>query len=156
MDMVRSMLSYSILPISLWIEALKTAVHILNRVPSKSVPKTPYKIWTGRKLTLNYLHVWDCPTKARIFNPSIGKLDPKTVSCHFIDYPNKSKGFRFYCPDRYIKIVETRHAVFLEDEVIRESTVPREIQLEEKRVCVPTSMVAEPFFSVPAVATPMA
>jgi hypothetical protein len=30
MNMVRSMLSYSMLPISLWMEALKTAVHILN------------------------------------------------------------------------------------------------------------------------------
>jgi hypothetical protein len=43
-DMVRSMLSYSMLPISLCIEALKTAVHILNRVPSKSVLKTPYEM----------------------------------------------------------------------------------------------------------------
>jgi hypothetical protein len=119
MDMVRSMLSYSTLPISLWMEELKTAVHILNRVPSKSVPKTLYEMWTSKKFTLNYLHVWGCPAEARIFNPSIGKLDPKTVSCHFIAYPDKSKGFRFYCPDRYIKIVETRHAVFLEDEVIR-------------------------------------
>jgi transposase InsO family protein len=57
MDMVKSMLSYSTLPVSLWMEALKTAVHILNRVPSKSVPKTPYEMWTGRKLTLNYLYV---------------------------------------------------------------------------------------------------
>jgi hypothetical protein len=127
MDMVRSMLSYSTLPISLWIQALKTVVHILNRVPSKSVPKTPYKMWTDRKPTLNYLHVWDCPAEARIFNLSIGKLDPKIVSCHFIGYPDKSKGFRFYCPDRYIKIVETRHIVFLGDEVIRGSTVPQEI-----------------------------
>jgi hypothetical protein len=39
--------------------------------------------------------------------------------------------------------------------VIRGSTVPREIQLEKKRVCVPTLMVAEPFFSVPAAVTPM-
>jgi hypothetical protein len=137
-------------------EALKPVIHILNRVPSKSVPKTPYKMWTCRKLTLNYLHVWSCPTEARIFNPSIGKLDPKTVSYHFIGYPDKSKGFRFYCPDRYIKIVETRHAVFLEDEVIRGSTVPREIRLEEKRVCVPTLMVAELFFSVSTAVTPMA
>jgi hypothetical protein len=144
-DMVRSMLSYSMLPISLWIEGLKTAVHILNRVPSKSVPKTPYEMWIGRKLTLNYLHVWGCPAEARLFNPSIGKLYPKTVSCHFIGYPDKSKGFRFYCPDRYIKIVKTRHVIFLEDEVIRGSTVPREIRLEEKRVYVPTPMVAEPF-----------
>jgi hypothetical protein len=154
-DMVRSMLSYSTLLISLWMETLKTAVHILNRVPSKSVPKTPYEIWTDRKLTLNYLHVWVCLTEARIFNPSIGKLDPKTVSCHFIGYPDKLKGFRFYCRDRYIKIVKTRHTVFLEDEMIKGSTVPREIRLEEKRVCVPTPMVAELFFSVPAAVTPM-
>jgi hypothetical protein len=58
MDMVRSMLSYSTLPISLWMEALKTDIHILNRVPSKSMPRTPYEMWTDRKSTLNYLHVW--------------------------------------------------------------------------------------------------
>jgi hypothetical protein len=155
MDMVRSMLSYSTLPISLCMEALKTAIHILNRVPSKSVTKTLYEMWTGRKPTLNYLHVWGCPAEARIFNQSIGKLDPKTVSCHFIGYPDKSKEFWFYCPDRYIKMVETRHTVFLEDDVIRGSTVPREIRLEEKQVCVPTPMVTEPFFLVPAAVTPM-
>jgi hypothetical protein len=154
MDMVRSMLSYFTLPISLWMEALKTTVHILNRVPSKLVPKTPYKMWTGRKHTLNYLHVWGCPAEVKLFNPSIGKLDPKTISCHFIGYPDKSKGFRFYCLDRYIKIVETRYTVLL-DEVIRGSTIPREIRLEEKRVCVPTPMVAEPFFSIPANVAPM-
>jgi transposase InsO family protein len=57
MNMVRNMLSYSTLMISLWMETLKTVVHILNRVSSKSVPKIPYEMWTGRKLTLNYLHV---------------------------------------------------------------------------------------------------
>jgi transposase InsO family protein len=41
MDMVRSMLSDSSLPVELWMEALKTVAHILNRVPSKSVPKIP-------------------------------------------------------------------------------------------------------------------
>jgi hypothetical protein len=86
--------------------------------------------------------VWGCSTEAKLFNPSIGKLDPKTVSYYFIGYPDKSKGFRLYCPDRYIKIVEMRHAVFLENEVIRGSMVPREIRLEEKRVYVPTPMVA--------------
>jgi transposase InsO family protein len=38
MDMVRSMLSNSDLPLFLWSEALKTSVYILNRVPSKVVP----------------------------------------------------------------------------------------------------------------------
>jgi transposase InsO family protein len=44
MDMVRSMLSYSSLSIGLWIKALKTIIHILNRVPSKSVSKTSYEL----------------------------------------------------------------------------------------------------------------
>jgi hypothetical protein len=33
MDMIRSMLSYSNLPLGLWMEVLKTAMLILNRVP---------------------------------------------------------------------------------------------------------------------------
>jgi hypothetical protein len=57
MDMVRSMLSYSTLPIGLWMEALKTVIYMLNRVPSKSVSKTPYELWTGHKLSLNYIRV---------------------------------------------------------------------------------------------------
>jgi transposase InsO family protein len=44
MDMVRSMVSHSTLPFSLCMEALKTVVHILNRVSSKLVPKTPYEM----------------------------------------------------------------------------------------------------------------
>jgi hypothetical protein len=115
MDMVRSMMSYSNLPLNLWMEALKTAIHILNRVSSKSVSKTLYDLWKGRVPSLKYLRVWGSPTKAKVFNPNIEKLESKTVSCYFIGYPEKSKRFRFYCPNRYIKFVETRHVVFLED-----------------------------------------
>jgi hypothetical protein len=92
MDMVRSMLNYSDLPVKLWMEALKTTTHILNQVPSKFMPKTPYELWAGRKLSLRHLRVWGCRAEAKFFNPNIGKLDPKTVSCHFIGYPDRSKG----------------------------------------------------------------
>jgi hypothetical protein len=134
-------------------EALKTTIHILNRVPGKSVPKTLYELWTCRELSLHYLCVWGCLAKVKVFNPNIGKLDSKTVSCHFIDYPEKSKVYRFYCPDRHTEFIETRHAVFLEEELIRGSMVAQEINLEEKRVHVPTLMVQEPFFTLPVVAT---
>ena len=123
MDMVRSMISYSTLSISLWMKTLKTTIHILNRVPSKSVPKTPYELWTGKEPSLNYLRVWGCPAEAKVFNPNTGKLDSKTINCHFIGYLEKSKCYRFYCPDRHTKFVETRHAVFLEEELIKGSMV---------------------------------
>ena len=136
-------------------EALKTAIHILNRIPSKSVPKTPYGLWTGRLPSLNHLRVWGSPAEAKVFNPTIGKLDPKIVTCHFIGYLERSKGFRFYCPDRFTKFVETRYAVFLEEEMIRESVTVRRIDLEEKRVYAPNPVIQEPFFSLPTVAAPL-
>ncbi|RVX02180.1 Retrovirus-related Pol polyprotein from transposon TNT 1-94 [Vitis vinifera] len=49
MEMVRSMMSYSDLPISFWGHAIETTTYILNLVPSKSVPKTPTELWTGHK-----------------------------------------------------------------------------------------------------------
>jgi hypothetical protein len=147
------MLSYSTLPISLWMEALKTATHILNKVPSKSVPTTPYELWTGREPSLTNMRVWGCLAEAKVFNPNIWKLDPKTVSCHFISYTEKSKGYRFYCPNGHTKFVETRHAIFLENEMIRGSKAARKINLEEKRVCAPTLMVEEPYFVLPTVPT---
>jgi hypothetical protein len=100
--------------------------------------------------------VWGSPAEAKVFNPSIAKLDSKTVSCFFFGYPEKSKGFRFYCPDRYTKFVETRHVVFLEDEMIRGSTVVQKIDLEEKRVCAPNPMIQEPYLSLPVVPSPTA
>ena len=77
--------------------------------------------------------MWGCPAEAKMFNPHLGKLDPKTVSCHFIGYPDRSKGYRFYCPDRFTKFVETRHAVFLENKEVSGNSEAREIDLEEIR-----------------------
>ena len=57
LEMVRSMISYSTLPVSFWGYALKAAMHILNLVPSKSVPNTPKELWSRRKPSMRYLHI---------------------------------------------------------------------------------------------------
>jgi hypothetical protein len=140
MDMVCSMLSHSNLLVQLWMEALKTATHILNWVPSKSVHKTPFELWTGRKPSLKYLCVWGCAAQAKLFNPQQNKLDDKTVSCNFIGYCDRSKGHRFYCPDRFAKIIETRHVVFLENTDIIEIS-QADINLEEIRAELPLPII---------------
>ena len=137
MEMVRSMMSYSSVLISLWGEALKTAMYILNRVPSKAVPKTPFELWTGKKPTLRHIHIWGCPAKARIYNPHEKKLDSRTISGYFIGYPNKSKGYRFYCPNHSVRIVETGNARFVENGEISGSNEPRKVDVEEIRVDIP-------------------
>jgi hypothetical protein len=44
-----------------------------------------------------------------------------------------------------------RHAVFLEDELMRGSMIARKMDLEEKRVHAPNPMIQEPFFLLPVV-----
>jgi len=58
LDMVRSMMSQSDLPLSFWGYALETAAFTLNRVPSKSVVKTPCEMWTGKCPSLSFLKIW--------------------------------------------------------------------------------------------------
>ena len=60
LDMVRSMMSRTDLPISFWGYALETAAFLLNRIPSKAVKKTPYELWTGKRLGLSFLKIWGC------------------------------------------------------------------------------------------------
>ncbi|KAI5332374.1 hypothetical protein L3X38_022503 [Prunus dulcis] len=114
-DMVRSMMCCTNLPIFLWGEALKTANYILNRVPTKSVDKIPFKIWNKRKPILNHLKVWGCKAEEKLYNPVEKKLDSRTVSFFFIGYPEGSKRYRFYCPKNTTRFVETQRAVFMEN-----------------------------------------
>ena len=93
-DMVRSMISHSNLPKSLWVEALKTVEYILNRVPTKATTKTPYELWTGKKPSLKHLHICGCLAEARPYRPHEKKLDSRTVSCYFIGYSKRSKGYK--------------------------------------------------------------
>ena len=55
--MVRSMRSNRKLPQYLWTETLKTAVYILNRVPTKAVSKTPFELFKGWKPSLRHMRV---------------------------------------------------------------------------------------------------
>ena len=50
--MVHSMLSSSKVPKSFWIDSIKTTAYILNRVPSKAVPKTPFELFKCWKPSL--------------------------------------------------------------------------------------------------------
>ena len=141
MDMVRSMMNNSSVPVSLWMYALRTAAYLLNRIPSKAVPKTPYELWTGRKPSLRHLHVWGCQTEVRIYNPHERKLDPRTISGFFIGYLEKSKGYRFYCPNHSMRILESGNARFIENGNIGGSSESRNIEIKETLVETSTSNV---------------
>ena len=129
LDMVRSMVSFTDLPLYLWGYALQTAAHILNKVPSKSVQKTPYEIWNGKKPSFNYMRVWGCLAYVKLFKSD--KLDSKSEMGRFIGYPKDSLGYQFYFPsDQRISISRNTH--FLEKEFLEEGGAGREIELKEE------------------------
>ena len=113
-QMVRSMISHSNLPKSLWGEALKTTTYIVNRVPTKATAKTPCELWTCKKPSLKHLHIWGYLAEARPYRSHEKKLDSRTVSCYFIGYSERSRGYKFYDPTTK-SIFEMGNARFFED-----------------------------------------
>lgn len=69
------------------------AIYILNRVPSKALLETSFKLWNGRKPSLRLLFIWVCPTNARIHKSHEKRLDPRTISRYFIGYLDKIKRY---------------------------------------------------------------
>ena len=94
LDVVRSMMSFSTFPLSFWGYALETITYILNMVPSKSVPKTPMKIWIGRKLNLSHIRIWGC--LAYVLKQLSNKFNAKSELCWFVGYPKGTRSYYVY------------------------------------------------------------
>lgn len=86
----------------------------LKCTSNKATVKPPYKLWTGKKPSLKHLYIWSCPTKSRPHRPSKNKMNSKTVACYFIEYYEKSTGYKFYDLTNR-SIFGTRNTRFFED-----------------------------------------
>ena len=69
LDMVRSMMYLTNLPLSFWGYALEIAAFTLNRAPSKSVETPPYELWFGKKPKLSFLKVWGSDAYVKRLQP---------------------------------------------------------------------------------------
>ncbi|KAJ9548657.1 hypothetical protein OSB04_021200 [Centaurea solstitialis] len=104
LDMVRTMMCHSSLPVSFWGHALETAAHILNRAPTKSVEKTPYELWKE-------------------------KLKPKSDKCFFVGYPKTTVGYYFYNPEEN-KVFVARNGKFLEEKFLSLENTRKNVDLQ--------------------------
>ena len=94
--MVQSMMSFAQLPDSFWGYVVKTAAHILNMVPSKSVSETPCELWRRRRGSLRHFRIWRCPAHVLVQNPK--KLEHRSKLCLFVGYLKETKGDLFCDP----------------------------------------------------------
>ncbi|KAJ9544159.1 hypothetical protein OSB04_023866 [Centaurea solstitialis] len=127
LDMVRTMMCHSTLPISFWGHALETAAHILNRAPTKSVEKTPYELWKGKKPNISFLKIWGCEVYVK--RPTSEKLRPKSDKCFFVGYPKTTVGYYFYNPEEN-KVFVARNGKFLEERFLKLENTRKDVDLQ--------------------------
>src|SRR3954470_23602163 len=123
-------MSQSDLSLAFWGYALETAAFTLNRMPSKSVDKTPYEIWTGKRHSLSFLKIWGC--EAFVKRLQSDKIAPKSDKCIFVGYPRETLGYYLYNRQEG-KVFVTRHGTLLEKEFLTRKASGRTVQLEEVR-----------------------
>ena len=147
LDMVRSMMSHTVLPDSLWGYALLSAALILNRSPSKAVDKTPYELWKGTVPNLSFIRVWGC--EAYVKWRSEDKLGPRSVKTYFIGYPKGTIGHYFYSPIEQ-RVFVAASATFLEKEFLENAKSDRTFDLSEIPEPNTEQPLEEPVPSIPA------
>jgi hypothetical protein len=126
--MVKSMMSQTDLPLTFWGYYLETAAFTLNKVPSKSIEKTPHEMWTGKKPTLSFLMICGCDAYVRRLQPD--KLTPKSDKCVFVGYPRETLGYYFYNREDS-KVFVARNGVFLKKEFLSRKDSGSKVRLEE-------------------------
>jgi hypothetical protein len=92
--MVRSMMSQIDLSLFFWGYALKTAIFTLNKVPTMSVERTSYEIWTGKRPRLSVLKIQGC--EAYVKHLMSDNLTPKSDKYFFVGYPREIKWYYIY------------------------------------------------------------
>ncbi|GJW19412.1 ribonuclease H-like domain, reverse transcriptase, RNA-dependent DNA polymerase [Tanacetum coccineum] len=85
------------LPLNFWAEAVKHAIYILNRVPTRALEdKTPYEALYNRKPNLENLRIFGCTSYAKITIPHLKKLDDISIPMIYLGVEEGSKACRLY------------------------------------------------------------
>ena len=103
-------------------------MHILNLILSKSIPNTLKELWSGRKPSMKYLHIWGCP--AHVLKEKSNKLETKTKVCILLGYSKETKGYLFY-NHKDNKVFVSTHAKFLEDDYVNNFNPRSKVVLTE-------------------------
>jgi hypothetical protein len=94
-EMASCMLHAKSLPQILLDEALSYAIYIQNKSLHRYVKdKTPYEAWSSLKPEVTHFYIFYSCAWARIPSKKRKALDPQSIECIFVGYPDSVKGYR--------------------------------------------------------------
>ena len=100
----------------------------MDNVPPKSVPKTPYELWTSHDSNFHHLHIWVCPT--HVLKTKTNKMESHSEACFFIGYPEGTRCGFFYSSKNNKAFIST-NATFLEKDYMKNYKPKGEVIIEE-------------------------
>jgi transposase InsO family protein len=86
LNKVQTMLADANLPKSYWLEALNYTTLLYNVSPSRSIPFTPSKAYTGTKPDVSRLQTFSCVAHVHIPKQSRDKLSAHSMPCTFLRF----------------------------------------------------------------------
>ncbi|PKU63244.1 Retrovirus-related Pol polyprotein from transposon TNT 1-94 [Dendrobium catenatum] len=114
LETIRSLLIQSNTPHTLWVEALHTAIHLINRLPTVTIQyKTPFEMLYQKLPSYTHLKTFGCLCFPWLKPYSKSKLSPLSIPCVFVGYALNQKGFRCFDPNTQ-RIFVSRHVIFNE------------------------------------------
>ena len=103
------------LPIEFWGERVLTAIHLINRTPTKVLQgKTPYEMLFQSSPSYDHLRVFGCLCYAHASQRRKDKFGERSKRCIFVGYPHGKKGWKVYDIESG-EIFVSRDVIFHED-----------------------------------------
>jgi DNA-binding transcriptional MerR regulator len=96
-EMARSMMNEKNIGQTYWVEAIHTAVHVLNKahlIPQSD--KTPYELWFGRPASIKHFRVFGSKCYIKNNDENLDKYDDRANEGIFLGYATNNKGYRCY------------------------------------------------------------
>lgn len=114
-NLIRTLLIQSNMPYHFWVEALHTAAHTLNLLPSSSINNlVPFTRLFNKHVSYAHLRVFGCLCYPNTISTSSHKLAPRSMACVFLGYPANHRGYR--CLNLATrKVIISRHVIFVEE-----------------------------------------
>ena len=94
-----------------------TTCYLVNRIASSAIDfKTPEELWFGKSSNYEHHRIFGCTAYV---HQSEEKLEPRSIKCIFLGYPEGVKGYRLWNKESTgVKIIISHDVVFNENQML--------------------------------------